>query len=72
VFGSKSVSLYEVPDTIMKGGLSLPVPGSTCDLVIRIMGQQHRYACSAIVGCMFPKKCENIKISENKDKIDKQ
>jgi hypothetical protein len=56
----------------MKGGMSLPVPGSTCDLVICILGQKHWYASSAIVGCMFPKKCENIKVSENKYKIDKQ
>jgi hypothetical protein len=42
----------------MKGGLSLPVPGSTCDLVICIMGQQHGNPSSTIVGCMFPKKCK--------------
>jgi hypothetical protein len=53
----------------MKGGLSLPVPGSTSNLVICIMGQQHGNPSSAIVGCMFPKKCEKIKFLKTKTKL---
>jgi hypothetical protein len=58
VLGSKSTSLYDVPDTIMKDG-------STYDLVICYNGSPS----SAIVGCMFPKICVKIKFLKTKTKL---
>jgi hypothetical protein len=52
----------------MKDGLSLPVPGVACDLVICIMGQQH-WNPYVVVGCMFPKKCEDTKFQKTKTKL---
>jgi hypothetical protein len=67
-FGNKYTTLFEALETIMKDGLSLPVPGSACDLVTCIMGQQHGNP-SVVVDCMFPKKCENTKFLKTKSKL---